>query len=112
MESFGRTVCMRVSVVVFIIGAIVQIAATHQLSFMYSGRVLVGLGVGGITASVPTFIAELSPPSIRGQLTGFFEIAYQCGAVVGFWINYGLNLHVDRETTPIYRIPSRDFIAA
>lgn len=38
---------------------------------------MTGLGVGIITAVVPSFLAELSPPPIRGVLTGLFEIAYQ-----------------------------------
>src|SRR3569833_2609184 len=82
-------------------------AASYQLSFICkydidrglilvtliledSGRVLTGLACGGITATVPSYIAELAVPSIRGILTGLFEAAYQVGSVIGFWINYGI----------------------
>jgi hypothetical protein len=34
---------------------------------------------------IPTYISEIAPPAIRGQLTGFFEVSYQCGTLVGFW---------------------------
>lgn len=54
---------------------------------IYAGRAITGLGVGGIAASAPGYISEIAPPAIRGRLTGFFESFYQCGAVVGFWIN-------------------------
>ena len=45
---------------------------THQLGLIYAGRLLTGLGVGGISATSGTYIAELSPPAIRGRLTGLY----------------------------------------
>lgn len=45
------------------------------------------MGAGSITAVLPTYIAELSPPAIRGQLTGLFECAYQAGSLIGFWVS-------------------------
>lgn len=59
-------------------------------SYTDAGRVLTDIGYGAITATVPSYIAELSIPSIRGILTGFFECAYQIGSVIGFWINFGI----------------------
>lgn len=87
------------------IGAILQTVATTNVAYIYAGRVLVGLGVGTITAAAPVFIAEISPPAIRGQLVGFYEIAYQIGAVVGFWINYGLKQHQDVKRRRTWVIP-------
>lgn len=52
--------------------------------YVDASRVLTGLSYGDITANVPSYIAELSIPSIRGILTGFFECAYQIGSVVKF----------------------------
>jgi MFS family permease len=70
-----------------------------------AGRVLTGLACGAITATVPSYIAELSVVSIRGILTGFFEVAYQLGSLVGFWINYGINQHMDVTSTASWRVP-------
>lgn len=70
-----------------------------------TGRVLTGLGCGAITATVPSYIAELSIPSIRGMLTGLFEVAYQIGAVIGFWINYGITQHISSSSANSWRIP-------
>jgi MFS family permease len=58
-----------------------------NLAYIYAGRSICGFAVGGITGTVPSYISELSIPSIRGRLTGLFEIAYQLGTVIGFWIN-------------------------
>lgn len=43
--------------------------------------------------------------SIRGILTGLFEVAYQLGTLVGFWINYGINQHMDVTSTASWRVP-------
>ncbi|CCF43114.1 hypothetical protein CH063_12912 [Colletotrichum higginsianum] len=79
--------------------------ATDQLSFIYAGRALTGVGCGGITATVPSYIGELSIPSIRGILTGLFEVAYQVGSVIGFWINYGITQTIDPNLPVSWRIP-------
>ncbi|THX67429.1 MFS quinate transporter QutD [Aureobasidium pullulans] len=104
-ERVGRKWALQVNVVVFIIGAVLMTVATHQLSFIYAGRVLTGLGCGAITATVPSYIAELSVPSIRGILTGLFEIAYQVGSVIGFWVNYGINNNMNVKSSLSWRIP-------
>jgi MFS family permease len=63
------------------------------------------LGCGFITATVPSYIAELSVPSIRGILTGLFEVAYQIGSLVGFWINYGITHNMDPNDAASWRVP-------
>ncbi|KFY27362.1 hypothetical protein V491_00933 [Pseudogymnoascus sp. VKM F-3775] len=104
-ERLGRKWALQINVVVFIIGSILMTVATNQLSLIYVGRVLTGLGCGAITATVPSYIAELSIPSIRGMLTGLFEVAYQIGAVIGFWINYGITQHISSSSVNSWRIP-------
>lgn len=54
---------------------------------------------------MPSYIAELSVPSIRGILTGLFEVAYQIGSVVGFWINYGITQNMSTTSSASWRIP-------
>jgi len=39
---------------------------------------------------IPVYLAEFSPPSIRGRLVGFFDIFIQVGTLCGFWINYAI----------------------
>jgi MFS family permease len=42
----------------------------------------------------PIYIAEIAPAVIRGRLIGFHECGWQVGTIVGFFINYGVALHV------------------
>ncbi|TXT10599.1 hypothetical protein VHUM_02104 [Vanrija humicola] len=105
METVGRRFPLQVAAVVFNVGAILMFASNTSLAMQYAGRVITGLAVGAFTAVIPTFISELSPPAIRGQLTGFFEVMYQAGALVGFWINFGINTHMDVSSTKSWKIP-------
>jgi MFS family permease len=45
---------------------------THQLGLIYAGRLLTGLGVGGLAAVSPIYTSEIAPPAIRGRLTGLY----------------------------------------
>lgn len=56
---------------------------------IYGGRIVAGLGIGAASNLTPLYISEISPPAIRGQLVGMYEIGWQIGGLVGFWINYG-----------------------
>ncbi|KZO96297.1 putative hexose transport-related protein [Calocera viscosa TUFC12733] len=105
MERYGRRICIQASVFVFIIGGILCTVATDQIAMIYAGRVFTGLGCGGITCATPTYLAEIAPPPVRGQMTGFFEIAYQCASVIGFWINYGIGQNMDSNLSEAWRIP-------
>ena len=75
------------------------------MAFVDAGRVLTGLGCGAITATVPSYIAEISISSIRGILTGLFEVAYQAGSMIGFWINYGINQNMSVTSATSWRLP-------
>lgn len=69
-ESLGRIRAMQVTCTIFLTGAILMTATANNLDMMYAGRVLTGFGVGALTGIIPSYIAEVAPTAIRGQLTG------------------------------------------
>ena len=69
-ESLGRILAMQVNCSIFLVGAILMVATTSSLPMMYAGRVFTGFGVGALTGIIPSYIAEVAPTAIRGQLTG------------------------------------------
>ncbi|KAJ4024725.1 hypothetical protein NW752_003272 [Fusarium irregulare] len=77
---------------VFMLGAGMMLGANAErgLGLIIGGRVLAGVGVGACSNMVPIYCSELSPPAIRGRLVGIYELGWQIGGLVGFWINYGL----------------------
>ncbi|KAI7218912.1 general substrate transporter [Hortaea werneckii] len=105
LELLGRKMTVIISDTIFLVGAVLCTAASGKLGVLYAGRLLTGLGVGGIAAVCPIYVAEISPPAIRGRLTGFFESSYQIGAVIGFWINYGIVHNISSEASMAWRIP-------
>ncbi|KAK0714249.1 general substrate transporter [Apiosordaria backusii] len=90
---WGRRMSLFIFAVVFCIGAGIMLAANGDrgMSPILAGRVLAGIGVGGCSNMVPIYISELSPPAVRGRLVGIYELGWQIGGLVGFWINYGVN---------------------
>ncbi|KAI0466247.1 general substrate transporter [Xylaria cf. heliscus] len=97
----GRRKSLFVFVSLFILGAGLMLGANRErgLGLIYGGRVLAGVGVGACSMIVPIYISELSPPAVRGRLVGLYELGWQIGGLVGFWINYGVNLHVPPTRT-------------
>uniref|UniRef100_A0A8C9SAL3 Proton myo-inositol cotransporter n=1 Tax=Scleropages formosus TaxID=113540 RepID=A0A8C9SAL3_SCLFO len=64
---FGRRVCILLASSVFSTGAVVLSAAPNK-EVLLVGRVIVGVGLGIASMTVPVYVAEVSPPHLRGQL--------------------------------------------
>ncbi|XP_034443072.1 proton myo-inositol cotransporter-like isoform X3 [Hippoglossus hippoglossus] len=63
----GRKVCILVSSFIFTIGGLILSLAPDKVVLLV-GRITVGLGIGIASMTVPVYIAEVSPPHLRGQL--------------------------------------------
>ncbi|TNY22236.1 general substrate transporter [Rhodotorula diobovata] len=100
-QLLGRKMGLLLSALVFCLGAGVMLAAdgARGLGPIYGGRIVAGLGIGAASNLTPLYISEISPPAIRGQLVGAYEIGWQIGGLVGFWINYGVSKHIAPGTT-------------
>lgn len=46
------------------------------------GRLIAGLGVGGLSAAVPMYQAETAPPQIRGTNTATYQLFITFGILV------------------------------
>ncbi|KAK9366886.1 general substrate transporter [Lipomyces kononenkoae] len=78
---------------VFLIGCILCMlpGVARGLAVLYVGRVFVGLGVGATSNLGPIYISEIAPPPIRGQLLAMYDVLWQIGSLIGFWINYAVS---------------------
>ncbi|KAF2008516.1 quinate permease [Aaosphaeria arxii CBS 175.79] len=104
-EKFGRRKTVMLAALVFLLGGTIMTAARGNMDMIVAGRAIAGLGIGASSLTVPVYIAETAPPSIRGRLVGIFEIASQGGGMLGFWINYGTDQTIDKSKQAQWIIP-------
>ncbi|KIW13397.1 hypothetical protein PV08_08585 [Exophiala spinifera] len=93
-DKIGRKLALMVAGVIFCVGSLMQTVSHGNVAVMFAGRAVGGLGVGSASMLVPLYLAEVSPPAIRGRLVGIYEIGVQAGTCIGFWINYGVKLNM------------------
>uniref|UniRef100_A0A4W4G813 Major facilitator superfamily (MFS) profile domain-containing protein n=1 Tax=Electrophorus electricus TaxID=8005 RepID=A0A4W4G813_ELEEL len=83
---FGRRVCVLLASFVFFVGGIVLSSAPNKEALLI-GRILIGLGLGIGSMTVPVYIAESSPPHLRGQLVTINALFVTAGQFVASLID-------------------------
>uniref|UniRef100_A0A8C8DI31 Solute carrier family 2 member 13b n=1 Tax=Oryzias sinensis TaxID=183150 RepID=A0A8C8DI31_9TELE len=63
----GRRICILLASFIFSVGGVTLALAPDKVVLLV-GRIIVGLGIGIASMTVPVYIAEVSPPHLRGQL--------------------------------------------
>ncbi len=86
-DRYGRK---KLLVSVAILFAVTSIATALAPSFLLfvSARLLGGLAVGGVSLLSPMYVAEVSPPSIRGRLGTLYQLSIVAGIIVSYGINF------------------------
>lgn len=83
---FGRRATIITVAVIFAVGVVLAGMSPEPLALIGS-RLLLGLAVGGCTQTIPTYIAELSPPERRGGFVTFFNVAIGIGILSAALVN-------------------------
>ncbi|KAI1843471.1 hypothetical protein JX266_010297 [Neoarthrinium moseri] len=104
-EKIGRKKTVMIAALVFLLGGTLMTAAQGSMNMLVAGRAIAGLGIGASSLTVPVYIAETAPPSIRGRLVGIFEIASQGGGMLGFWINFATDQTIDVNKQAQWIVP-------
>lgn len=89
-DKFGRKFCVNMSSCIIFFGACIQ-ASAQRWEIMVFGRLVVGAGVGMLSAVVPVYLAEVSPKSIRGAVSSLFEVTVATGILVAFMVTWAFN---------------------
>ncbi|CAG7919587.1 unnamed protein product [Penicillium olsonii] len=103
-DRLGRRYSLMILVVIFMVGAALQTGAHHEIGLIYGGRVIAGLGIGGMSSITPVYVSENCAPEIRGRVAGLFQEFLVIGSTFAYWLDYGVALHVP-EGTSQWRIP-------
>ncbi|CAL5369689.1 unnamed protein product [Camellia sinensis] len=86
-KKLGRKFSMLMGGCVFCCGALLNAFAVH-LAMLIIGRILLGVGVGFATQSVPLFVSEMAPHRYRGTLNVCFQLFITIGILIAGLINY------------------------
>jgi SP family sugar:H+ symporter-like MFS transporter len=81
-DTFGRKICIIFWNIVFIVGMIVQIATETAWYQIAIGRLVAGLGVGGLSVLTPMYMSETAPRQIRGSMVASYQLAITFGILI------------------------------
>jgi len=85
--KFGRKVMLKWAAIFYAISAISSgLAPTY--TFLVIARMLGGFGVGASLIIAPMYIAEISPPKLRGRMVSFNQLNIVIGISVAFFTNF------------------------
>src|SRR4029453_18247267 len=88
-DRFGRLFVMKVAAVLFFISA-VGTGLAPNVEVLIIGRIVGGLGVGFASVIAPAYIAEVSPPRIRGRLGSLQQLAIVSGIFLSLLVDFVL----------------------
>lgn len=102
-DYLGRRLTILLGSIIFCLGGAVQTAA-QNLDYLYSGRVIAGVGVGFLVMIIPLYQAEIAHPSIRGSVTALQQFMLGIGALVAAWTTYGCNRNFPDDDSMQWRV--------
>ncbi|PBC36956.1 MFS transporter [Rhodococcus sp. ACS1] len=85
-DRYGRRHNILVLAIIFMIGTLgCVLSPTWEILALF--RFILGLAVGGASATVPVYLAEISPAERRGSVVSRNEVMIVCGQFAAFVIN-------------------------
>ena len=86
-DIYGRRLLLRIAAVLFAVSAIGSAIAPSFITLVIA-RMIGGLGVGTSLILAPMYIAEVSPPHLRGRMVSLNQLNIVIGISVAFFTNY------------------------
>lgn len=85
-DRYGRRRMIMLSCIVFIVGILQIILATSFMSLLLA-RLLLGVGVGMVSVTVPLYLAEAAPAKIRGRSVSIFQLFLTFGILLAYCVD-------------------------
>ncbi|MGH8223845.1 MAG: sugar porter family MFS transporter [Woeseiaceae bacterium] len=86
-DRLGRRPVLKIAAVLFAISAVASAVAPNFVSLVIA-RMLGGFAVGAALIIAPMYIAEISPPELRGRMVSFNQLNIVLGISAAFFSNY------------------------
>jgi len=88
-DWLGRRWAISIFTIFFSLGAIIQGTAVHAWYQVMIGRIIAGLGIGGLSAAVPVYQSESVPKQLRGTLIATYQLLITFGILLAYCISIG-----------------------
>jgi sugar porter (SP) family MFS transporter len=85
-DRIGRRRALGLIGVTFAVGLAIA-ALAQSYGVLLVGRVVIGFGVGGVSALIPTYLSEISPAQIRGQVLSLNQLLIVIGLLVSYIVD-------------------------
>lgn len=86
-DRLGRKPVLKYAALLFLVSAVLSALAPSFLTLVIA-RMIGGLGVGAALIVAPMYIAEISPPELRGRLVSINQLNIVVGISVAFFTNF------------------------
>lgn len=86
-DQLGRVRFMQLACIIVTIGTTLQTAAVNMPMFLV-GRAIAGFAVGGMVATVPIYLSEISAPHQRGLIGGVSGCGISFGTMMSNWVGF------------------------
>ncbi|HLR09646.1 MAG TPA: sugar porter family MFS transporter [Bacillota bacterium] len=86
-DWMGRRKLVFIISILYIIGSL-TLAAAPNITGLVTGRLIIGLAVGGSTAIVPVYLSEMAPTEQRGSLSSLNQLMITIGILSSYLVNY------------------------
>jgi sugar porter (SP) family MFS transporter len=88
-EWLGRRRTIMVAAVIVIIGTVAA-SFSPTFSLLVISRLVIGVGIGLSSSTVPTYLSELAPARLRGAMGSLNQIFIVLGILIAFLVSYFL----------------------
>lgn len=81
-DLYGRKIVLQGGILIFVVGSVIC-GTAGTMNTVIAGRVVQGLGGGGLIVTCMTAVGDLMPPRERGKAQGFLGAAFGVSTVIG-----------------------------
>lgn len=86
-DKWGRKMMILITAIIFAVGSL-ACGFSGNPEILIVSRFILGISVGSASALVPMYMGEISPPVIRGKISGLNQLMITIGMLISYGVNY------------------------